>query len=214
MKKYLADLLTLIRLVLAICLFVLTFTEGDLAVGFLVFVLGELTDAFDGPCATKWSFPKGKTPKYRKYASKYDMVTDVALAFAMFLFFTIRVTLVGGLSMGLTFIFAAIITDLIVYGKVMGHPDDCRQNSLIKRNYPLAKRIILTRRMIYLALIAISSAWTFYASTWPLVAKIVVTIIAVIVSVFLWFFEGQRRHHISRDAVDIEKQLSKKTTKK
>lgn len=209
MKRYLADILTLIRFVLAIALFILAFTNGDLVAGFLVFVLGELTDAFDGTCAAKWPFPKNKAPKYRKYASKYDMIVDILLASAMFLFFTIRVTLIGGLAMGITYIISAIIIDLVVYRKILGHPDDCRPKSLIKKNFPLAKKIILTRRMIYLALIVISSAWTLFASAWPVSVKITVAIVAAAIAIFLWFFESQRRHHISRDAVDIEKKLAK-----
>ena len=213
MKKYLADILTFSRIIIAVVLLVMAFTGGDLAIGFILFIVGELTDAFDGTCATKWPFPKNKVPKYRKYAAKYDMLADALLAVAMLLFFTHRVNWIAGLIIGVGYSITAIIIDFIVYGKVMGHPDDCTDNSLIKHNYDLAKRIILTRRMVYLALIAISSAWTFYASNWPMAAKIAITVIAVIVSLFLWFFEGQRRHHISRDAVDIEKQLSQKSKK-
>lgn len=213
MKKYFADILTFSRIIIAVVLLIIAFTGGDLAIGFILFIVGELTDAFDGTCATKWPFPKNKVPKYRKYAAKYDMLADALLAVAMLLFFTHRVNWIAGLIIGVGYSITAIIIDFIVYGKVMGHPDDCTDNSLIKRNYDLAKRIILTRRMVYLALIAISSAWTFYASDWPTAAKITITVIAVIVSLFLWFFEGQRRHHISRDAVDIEKQLSQKSKK-
>lgn len=208
--EYLADLLTFTRLILAFVLFALAFTGGDLAAGFTVFVLGQLTDAFDGTCATKWPFPKDKTPKYRKYAAKSDMFIDILLSAAMFLFFTIRVTLVGGLVMGVTYILAALVIEFVVYGKFMGHPDDCRPHSLIRRNFSLAKRIILTRRMTYMALVAISATWTLYASTWPLVVKIIITIIATIIAIFLWSFQSQRRHHISRDAVDIEQELSRK----
>ncbi len=210
MQKYFADTLTFIRLILAVTLFVLAFTNGDLGAGVAVFILGELTDAFDGTCATKWPFPKNKVPKYRKYAAKYDMIVDILLAFAMFLFFTIRVTLIGGLVMGLSYIFFAIVIDLVVYGKILGHPDDCKPRSLLKRNFPLAKKIILFRRTIYLALIVISATWTFCVSSWPLAAKITIGIVAIFVSIFLWFFQSQRRHNISRDAVDIEKKLSGK----
>ena len=210
MQKYFADILTFIRLILAVTLFVLAFTNGDLGAGVAVFILGELTDAFDGTCATKWPFPKNKVPKYRKYAAKYDMIVDILLAFAMFLFFTIRVTLIGGLVMGLSYIFSAIVIDLVVYGKILGHPDDCKPHSLLKRNFPLAKKIILFRRTIYLALIVISATWTFCVSSWPLAAKITIGIVAIFVSIFLWFFQSQRRHNISRDAVDIEKKLSGK----
>lgn len=209
MQKYFADILTLIRFVLTIILLILTFNNGDLGVGFMIFIIGELTDAFDGTCAAKWPFPKNKTPKYRKYAAKYDMITDALLIATMLLFFIVRVNWIAGLIMGTAYAVAAIIIDFIVYGKIMGHPDDCRPHSLIKRNFLLAKRIILTRRMIYLALIATIATWTFYASNWPIASKIIITVIAIMVSIFLWFFQSQRRHNISRDAVDIEKKLAK-----
>lgn len=209
MQKYFADILTLIRFVLTIILLILTFNNGDLGVGFMIFIIGELTDAFDGTCATKWPFPKNKTPKYRKYAAKYDMITDALLIATMLLFFIVRVNWIAGLIIGTAYAVAASIIDFIVYGKIMGHPDDCRSRSLIKRNFLLAKRIILTRRMIYLALIATIATWTFYASNWPIASKIIITVIAIMVSIFLWFFQSQRRHNISRDAVDIEKKLAK-----
>ncbi|MBQ6375580.1 CDP-alcohol phosphatidyltransferase family protein [Candidatus Saccharibacteria bacterium] len=209
MKKYLADILTLIRFILAVVLLVLVFTGGDLGVAFLIFVIGELTDAFDGTCATKWPFPKGKAPKYRKYAAKYDIFVDTLLAAAMALFFIVRVNLIAGLIIGVGYSMLAIVTDSIVYGKVMGHPDDFRKGSLCSRNFPLARKIVLIRRKLYLSLIALVATWTLYASNWDLAVKIAITVIAIVVSVFLWFFLRQRRQHISRDAVDIEKNLSK-----
>lgn len=212
MKKYLADILTLIRFILATALLILAFLgdASSLGAGFLLFVFGELTDAFDGTCATRWPFPKNKTPKYRKYAAKYDMLTDAFLSVAMILFFILRVNLPAGLIIGVGYSVLALVIDLIVYGKLFGHPDDFTPRSLSAKNFPLAKRIILARRMLYIALIVLIAAWTLYASNWNSVVKITTTIIALAVGIFLWFFLAQRRHNISRDAVSIEKALSKK----
>ncbi len=214
MKKYLADILTLTRFVLAIVLFVLIFTDGSLAAAFLVFIVGELTDAFDGTCATKWPFPKGKAPKYRKYAAKYDMLTDMLLGAAMMVFFTARVSLIAGLILWVTYGIFGITIELIVYGKFLGHPDDFRPGSLFSRNFNLAKKLVMARRKVYLSIIAFVSAWTVYASEWSITAKIIITIVAIIVSVFLWFFLAQRRHNISRDAVNIEQKLSQKSSRR
>lgn len=210
MKKYLADLLTFTRFILSIVLIILSFANGSLAAGFLIFVLGELTDAFDGTCATRWPFPKNKAPWYRKYAAKYDMFTDALLAFAMILFFIFRVNFIAGMIILLVYSAIGLSIEYLVYGKLFGHPDDCTKNSLAQRNFNLAKKIILARRMFYLANIALIAAWTLYASEWPLAVKIVITVIALLVSVFLWFFLAQRRHNISRDAVKIEQKLSQK----
>lgn len=209
MKKYLADILTFSRLILSIILLVLTFLGGNAGTAFFIFVLGELTDAFDGTCATKWPFPKNRTPEYRKYAAKYDMFADTLLIIAMFLYFIVRVNLIAGLVLGLGYGLAAIIIDFIVYGKLMGHPDDFRPGSLSARNFSLAKRIILMRRRIYIILIVLIATWTFVVSSLPDVVKITTVVISAFVGVFLWFFLGQRRKNISRDAVDIEKKLSK-----
>lgn len=207
--KYLADILTFSRIVLAIVLFYLACSRVEIGVALGVFLLGELTDAFDGTCATKWPFPKNKVPWYRKYAAKYDMFADALLAFSMIVFFTFRIDFVAGLIIFLTYAATALIIEYIVYGKLFGHPDDCTKNSLTKKDFKKAKKIILIRRNFYLFCMALVSVWTLYASDWPLVVKIIITVIAASVSLFLWFFLSQRRHNISRDAVDIEKKLAK-----
>ena len=209
--RYLADILTLARFILATILILIAIfsPNTDAGTGLLIFVAAELTDAFDGTCAAKWPFPKSKIPKYRKYAAKYDMWADALTAFAVVLFFTLRVNLLAGLIIAASYIALAIVVELIVYGKIFGHPDDCSPHSLTVRNFPLAKKIILARRMLYLFLIALMVTWLLYASSWSLTVKVSLTIIAIFVAVFLWFFLAQRRHNISRDAVDIEKKLSK-----
>ena len=209
MKKYLADILTLTRFVLAITLLVMAFLGENIGAALLVFAFGELTDAFDGACASKWPFPKDKIPKYRKYAAKYDMFTDSLLAFSMIVFFILRINWLAGLIILFGYSTLALIIEFIVYGKLMGHPDDFRPKSLSDRNFPLAKKIILIRRGIYLSLIALVTLWTLYATDWTVAVKITTTVIAIAISIFLWFFLSQRRHNISRDAVDIEKKLSK-----
>lgn len=208
--RYLADILTFSRIVLAIALFMLSFTHAELYVGLLIFLAGELTDAFDGTCATKWPFPKDKTPKYRKYAPKYDMLADALLAFSMIVFFIFRVDFVAGLVVFLAYSIIALIVEYVVYGKLFGHPDDCTKNSLMKKDFKKAKTIIMIRRNFYLGLIALISVWTLYASEWDWPVKITLTIVALVVCIFLWFFLAQRRHHISRNAVDLEEKMSKK----
>lgn len=208
--KYLADILTFSRIILALALLIMSFTGAPIHAAFLVYMIGEITDALDGTCATKWPFPKNKAPWYRKYAAKYDMFADGFIAFAMLLFFTLRINLVAGLIIFIAYPLAATILEFIVYGKFMGHPDDCTKNSLIRRNFKLAKVLILIRRNIYLALLFTVAVWTLYASEWSLLTKNIIMGIGLAGSLFFWLFLSQRRHNISRDAVDIEKKLSKK----
>ena len=96
--RYLADLLTLSRFFLALAiLFGCVIHSGSAEAVFIMFFIAVLTDAFDGTCAKKWPFPKNKTPKYRKYAALYDMVSDVLLAAVQVLYVTVRVNWIIGL---------------------------------------------------------------------------------------------------------------------
>lgn len=208
--RYLADILTFSRIGLALALFIMCFTNAPLHVAFVVYMVGEITDALDGTCANHFPFPKNKIPKYRKYAVKYDMFADGFLALSMILFFSLRVNLIAGLLMFIPYVTIGLILEFIVYGKFMGHPDDCTKNCLMHKNFKLAKKIILTRRNVYLAILFTMAVWTLYASEWSLITKNIIMGIGLAGSLFFWIFLSQRRHNISRDAVDIEKKLSKK----
>ena len=212
--RYLADLLTLSRFILSVILLVLAFIGGPAENAFIIFLTAELTDIFDGTCARKWPFPKNETPKYRKYAAQFDMVSDVLLAAAQVLFLTLRVNLVAGLVIIAYYIIVCPAVELIVYGKLLGHPDNCTDNSLTKKNFPLAKKIVLTRRYGYAICLGIANAFILFATSWPDPAKCGLFIFGCSIFVFVWFFLRQRRKNISRDAVDIEKELTKKAKKK
>ena len=211
--KYLADLLTLSRFILSIILLVLAFVGSPAENAFIIFLVAELTDTFDGTCARKWPFPKTKTPKYRKYAAQFDMVSDVLLAAAQVLFLTLQVNLIAGLTILIFYVVFCGITELIIYGKFFGHPDNCTENSLTKKNFPLAKKIILTRRYLYTICLGIANAFILFATSWPKPVKYGLFIFGCSIFVFIWFFLRQRRKNISRDAVDIEQKLAKKTKK-
>lgn len=211
--RYLADLLTLTRLILAIALFVMAIVGGTPEVAFIIFIIAELTDAFDGTCARKWPFPKNKTPKYRKYAAKFDMVSDVTLTGAQVLFMTNQINLPIGLAIIIYYLLSSIGGDLLVYGKILGHPDDCTKKSLAHRNFPLAKKIILARRYIYTLCLGVVNVFILFATSWPMPVKWGLFAFGCSIFVFIWFFLRQRRQNISRDAVDIEKKLSQASKK-
>ena len=61
MKKYIADILTFLRILLSLFLIAWGIFGGGVGVGFIIFALAELTDAFDGTCARKWPFTKKRT---------------------------------------------------------------------------------------------------------------------------------------------------------
>ena len=207
--RYLADLLTLTRLILSIILIVISFTGGTPEQAFVIFLTAELTDTFDGTCARKWPFPKDKTPKYRKYAAQFDMVSDVLLAAGQVLFCTLRVNWPVGLAVILYYTVVCASLELILYGKLFGHPDNCTKNSLTKRNFPLPKKIVLARRYLYTICLGVVNAVILFATNWPDPIKYGLFAFGCSIFVFIWFFLRQRRKNVSRDAVDIEQKLTK-----
>ena len=206
--RYLADLLTLIRFVLSIILIILAFVGSPAENAFIIFLTAELTDTFDGTCARKWPFPKNKVPKYRKYAAQYDMVSDVLLAAGHVLYCTLQVNWIVGVVVIIYYTVICGALELILYGKFFGHPDNCTKNSLTRRNFPLAKKIVLTRRYLYTICLGIVNAFILFATSWPMPVKIGLFIFGCSIFVFIWFFLRQRRQHVSRDAIDIEKKLT------
>ncbi|MBR2767187.1 CDP-alcohol phosphatidyltransferase family protein [Candidatus Saccharibacteria bacterium] len=208
--RYLADILTLSRLIIACIMLVLDIIGAPAEIIFILFIIAELTDAFDGTCARKWPFPKDKTPRYRKYAAKFDMFADVILCGAQILYVINQINQPLGLAIAIYYVVSSIGGDLLVYGKILGHPDDCTKNSLAKKNFPLAKKIILARRYLYATCLGIVNVVILFATSWPLPVKIGLFVFGCLIYLFVWFFLRQRRHNISRDAVDIEKKLSKK----
>lgn len=206
--RYLADLLTLTRLILSIVLIVISFTGGTPEAAFIIFLTAEFTDTFDGTCARKWPFPKDKTPAYRKYAAQFDMVSDVLLAAGQVLFCTLRVNWIVGLIVIIYYTVVCGALELILYGKFFGHPDNCTKNSLTNRNFPLAKKIVLARRYLYTICLGIVNAFILFATSWPLPVKTGLFIFGCSIFVFIWFFLRQRRKHVSRDAVDVEQKLT------
>lgn len=212
--RYLADLLTLSRFILSIILLILAFIGSPAENAFIIFLTAELTDTFDGTCARKWPFPKNKTPKYRKYAAKFDMVSDVLLAAAQVLFLTLQVNLIAGIVIIIFYTLVCGTIELIIYGKFFGHPDNCAPNSLTKKNFPLAKKIILARRYLYTICLGIANAFILFATSWSNPVKYGLFIFGCSIFVFIWFFLRQRRKNISRDAVNIEKELTKEAKQK
>ena len=124
--RYLADLLTLSRFILSIILIIISFTGSSAENAFIIFLTAELTDTFDGTCARKWPFPKNKTPKYRKYAAQFDIVSDVLLAAGQVLFCTLQVNWIVGLIVIIYYTVICGTLEIILYGKLFGHPDNCK----------------------------------------------------------------------------------------
>ncbi len=206
--RYLADLLTLTRFILSIILWILAFVGSPAENAFIIFLTAELTDTFDGTCARKWPFPKDRTPKYRKYAAQFDMVSDALLAAGQVLFCTLQVNWIAGVIVIIYYTFVCGVLELVLYGKLFGHPDNCTKNSLTNRNFPLAKKIVLARRYLYTICLGVINAFILFATNWPEPVKYGLFAFGCSIFVFVWFFLRQRRKNVSRDAVDIENKLT------
>ena len=211
--RYLADLLTLTRFILSTILLILAFAGGTPEAAFIIFLTAEFTDTFDGTCARKWPFPKNKIPKYRKYAAQFDIVSDVLLAAAQVLFCTLRINWVVGVIVIIYYTLVCGALEFILYGKLFGHPDNCTKNSLTNRNFPLAKKIVLARRYLYTICLGVINAFILFATSWPDPVKYGLFIFGCSIFVFVWFFLHERRKHVSRDAIEIENALTKKSQK-
>jgi hypothetical protein len=214
MKCYLADILTLARFIVATALLLVALFDAgvDAGVGFILFVLAETTDAFDGTFSVLWPFPPGKAPAYRRHAATYDMVADALTMIAAVLFFTLRVNWLVGLIIIIGYGSLAVLTELTVYGHpFFGHPDNYAPGSLIDRNFPLAKKIIMLRRTVYLLLLALIAIWMLIESPWDTPVKLTIGIAGGLFAVFLWFFLSERRQHISRNAIKQEEKLEQKS---
>ena len=208
--RYLADILTLSRFILSVILIALSFIGCPVENAFIIFLVAEFTDTFDGTCARKWPFPKDKTPKYRKYAAQFDIVSDVLLAAGQVLFCALQVNAVVGIVVIVYYVLICGVLEIVLYGKLFGHPDNCTKNSLTKRNFPLAKKIVLTRRYLYTICLGVVNAFILFATNWPTPVKYGLFIFGCSIFVFVWFFLRQRRKNISRDAVEIENRLAEK----
>lgn len=197
--SYLADILTFIRFVLAGFLLYFLIVGGKPECVLITFCLGELTDAFDGTCAKKWPFPKGKEPKYRRFAEQYDMIADTLLLGFMGLYIVIWVN-IWMVLMLVFVVVASFVIEMICYGRPFGHPNFCTKNSLFKKNQKLAEKILLLRRKLtYLPSIAVAILMLLFATSWPNEVKFSLLGVMIAVGIFLWFFLATRRKNVARD---------------
>ena len=200
MKRYLADILTLTRFLLTFYLVFLIATGGSVGLALIIFGLAELTDAFDGTCSRKWPFPKNKTPKYRKYAEKYDMIADVLLIVVIMAFVIFRVNMWFGLTILAVLGVSCCVIELIAYGKFFGHPNDCRPGSLYAKNPKKAEKLLLWRRKwLYIPSLAVLVIAMIVASEWDWPIKIAIFAVALVIGIFLWSFLKVRRKKVARD---------------
>lgn len=80
MKKYIADQLTLSRVILG-CVVLVSLVKGMWLTANVMLLVGALTDALDGEAARRWPFPASEQHWWRKKPEMNDLVADGVLVF-------------------------------------------------------------------------------------------------------------------------------------
>ncbi len=188
----LADVLTAIRGILAFAIWLIAglvilfdsaasvWNSPDIVIW--LFVIGELCDAFDGICARRWHYPDdGKKRWWRENASILDQVTDIFLITATAAYLGVRLGRFDLLMLGgIVALFCIIVEGL-------------------KFHY-YSKRLILLRRYIYLACIALALFTLLLATSWNGLAKGVAIAAIFIVGIFLMII---KRNRLTQDVTKL-----------
>lgn len=188
----LADVLTAIRGILAFAIWLIAglvilfdsaasvWNSPDIVIW--LFVIGELCDAFDGICARRWHYPDdGKKRWWRENASILDQVTDIFLITATATYLGVRLGRFDLLMLGgIVALFCIIVEGL-------------------KFHY-YSKRLILLRRYIYLACIALALFTLLLATSWNGLAKGVAIAAIFIVGIFLMII---KRNRLTQDVTKL-----------
>ena len=91
-KRHIADALTASRFLFAFIIIIMTIVEAHAAKVLAVFVLGELTDAIDGPAARKWHYSSYEERSLwrRRHKKEFDIAADMALGAAALIYVALR----------------------------------------------------------------------------------------------------------------------------
>lgn len=175
-KKYhLADLFTLLEVILAVALLWMAIMDCPVDWALWIFVGGEICDALDGPCARKWHYPNdGKHRWWRTYNSEIDQISDILLAVACGVYLIWRVNwLIGVLLLGGIGTFCLLVQCHLYYY------DQLRRSVKTNNNILYADRLILFRRRFYVvAGVGGAIATLVWYSSWPFWLKLGITLSA------------------------------------
>ncbi len=201
MKKYhLADALTVIEIIMAFILIGMTIhpVPADIAIWF--FVIGELADAFDGPCARRWPYPDdGKKRWWRvpKTVKRIEHLSDIFIAVSCMFYLlsqpeniTFRIlnhTFIVSecaMNLGLFTIICCAFLEIII--RILRHQDE-------SAFFYVIKGIILTRRLFY-AFVSIGGGvfLLIMATSWSYRVKLTAVFAGVIAGLLLLLYKFDR----------------------
>lgn len=182
MKKYhLADACTALECICALIIIWMVRCRTKPEYALCVFFVGQIFDAIDGPLARRYHYPNdGKYRWWRVHAGTIDQLSDLMLGTVTCIYVAICVNH----AVGVVALIGAILIGLSVQTVAYNFPP-LRLNWL--RHKPkLGNRIVLVRRWAYVALIVFAVGLLLWSTTWPLTAKITVTVIFCAIGLFLF----------------------------
>lgn len=182
MKKYhLADVCTALECVCALIIIGMVWYDTKPEYALCVFFVGQIFDAVDGPLARRYHYPDdGKYRWWREYAGTIDQLSDLLLGTVTCVYVVICINH----TIGTVALIGAILIGLIVQTVAYDFPP-LRLNWLHHRP-KLGNRIVLVRRWAYVVLIVFAVGLLLWSTTWPLAAKITVTVIFCAIGLFLF----------------------------
>ncbi len=181
-KKYhIADIITASRIILASTLVGVIWKNSPPDIAIWIIVACELGDALDGIFARKYHYPNdGKYRWWRKYAPEIDQAADIYTGILALVYyikcvnFQLGVTiLISGLIIGLTVQTYAVWLKYLFSEKVK-------------------RRLILTRRYLYLLAIAVVVTNLIIATSWPRQIRTACLLFGVAVGIILILIKRNR----------------------
>ena len=189
-KYYIADLLTILEVMLTgVIVYLGMRPEISTGVASLVIFVAELCDAFDGIAARTWRYPDspGKYP-WRKFATLYDMLSDILLIVATIWYIIVRVLPQSYLWMG------SLFWSLAVIGVIVAVSIEIITIEMAQRgNKVWADKIVIWRRqIIYVPVVVIVTAWPLFTSGWGFWCITATFILYVIIGVMIFQLKQDR----------------------
>ncbi len=188
MKIYhLADTCTALECVCAVIIFIMAWCGAKPEYALCIFFVGEMFDAFDGPLARHFHYPEdGKYRWWREYACQIDQLSDLLIGITTCVYVAKCINPI----IGWTALSAATAIGLSVQTLTYDFPP-LRFNWLEHRPR-LGNAVVLIRRWLYVGLVVFAVALLLWNTSWPLNAKVVITVILCTIGLFLFICKLNR----------------------
>lgn len=187
MKKYfIADVLTALKLVPAVCILIMTIGKGistNSGVIFFLFGVGELLDAFDGMAAKKWPHPP-ETEKlwFRRHIKLLESGLDLFLAITVILYIILKINFIMGIVILAVTTGIGLVTEFLLYGRLFGTPKTAKKFSLFYLDPEVARAMVGFRLMLYLACMVLIIVILLLHAPWSCIQKLITICLCLVIS--------------------------------